>query len=134
MKKIIISLVTAVFCLALITPSAFAGARQRNIWEGVAIGAGAVLLGHALLHNGYRNDPPPRRVTVVERGDRYYSHPGRHDRGYWTVRRVWVPPVCEKVWRPAHVNRHGKRIGGRWIRVEKRSGYWSRQQVWVGCR
>lgn len=133
MKKIIGSLVVAALVLAAAAPSAYAGQRQRNIWEGIAIGAGAVLLGHALL-NANRDYPPAHPVTVVERRSLYYAPPRYHHRGYWTTRRVWVPPVRERIWRSAHHDRYGTWIGGHWIMVKKRPGYWTRERVWVGCR
>jgi len=34
-------------------------------------------------------------------------------------RKIWVPPVYIKVWNPAHYNRKGRWVPGRWIEIER---------------
>jgi hypothetical protein len=34
-------------------------------------------------------------------------------------RRIWVPPVYNKVWNPAHYNRKGRWVPGRRIEIER---------------
>lgn len=79
-RLIMASAVLAIVCL--VTVPVHAGSEQQHRWEGVAIGVGAAILGHALLtsngdHSGssvtyayaYRSHHAPPR---------YYGH-----RGYW---------------------------------------------------
>ena len=128
MKKIFISLLVAVCLVAFITVPAFAGDKQRHRWEGVAIGVGAAILGHALLSNCV--DPSPARVTVIHKNRHHrVCPPARyHHKERWEVHRVWVPPVCERVWNPGHYNRHGIWVSGHWMTIEKRPGYWAQKR------
>ena len=110
---------------------AWAGNVQRNRWEGVAIGLGAAVLG-GILFNHYQSsrqtpdvyDHPP---VYRERG---YRRPARYS-GHWETRKVWVPPRYKKVWNPGHYSRKGRWVAGRWIKIEKRPGYWKRKRIWV---
>ena len=133
MKKIFISLFAAVCLLTFISAPALAGDKQRHRWEGVAIGVGAAILGHAILSNAY--DRSPEQVTVIHR-DSHYRHcpPPRYHRGRWEVQKVWVPPVCEEIWNPGHYDRCGNWVSGRWITIEARPGYWTEKRVWRACR
>ncbi|MEZ4549799.1 MAG: hypothetical protein R2874_04785 [Desulfobacterales bacterium] len=100
---------------------------------GVAIGLGAAILGNAIL-NSDRYDAPPEPVVV----DRDCRRPRYCDRdyrqGYWEVRKIWVEPVCERVWNPGHYNRHSQWVPGQYVTIEKAPGYWEQHRVWVGCR
>ena len=141
MKKIFVSLLMTACLLAFVSAPAAAGDKQRHRWEGVAIGVGAALLGHAILDDyrdrdrGWDRSCRPERVRV-------YKHDGchppapmpRYSRGHWEMRKVWVPPVHERVWNPGHYNRRGNWVSGRWITIEKESGYWSKERVWVSRR
>lgn len=131
-KRLFIILTTLILCLSFMKPSAWAGNVQRNRWEGVAIGAGAAILGHALItHFRYaeparptanQHHPPPPRYSP-----RYRHKPS----GHWEVRKVWVPPTCKRVWNPGHYNRSGRWVPGQWISIERNPGYWTTENVWV---
>lgn len=130
MKKTIIFWVIAAMGLALSVQPAAAGDKQRHRWEGVAIGVGAAILGHALMHSS--DDPYcDNRVEVYHH---YACAPTHHRSGYWESRRVWVAPECEKVWNPGHYTPHGRWVSGRWRMIETSPGYWREDRVWVGCR
>ena len=131
MKKILIICMTLFFSMSLLAPPAFAGAKQRHRWQGVAIGVGAALLGQAIL-NSYRDYPPPERVVVQSPPVYYHSRPRpSYNSGHWEVRKVWVPAVNERVWNPAHYDNYDEWIPGRWIMIERSPGHWQEQQVWV---
>jgi hypothetical protein len=148
-KTITLTVIVAFFVLAAV-PAAQAGSPQRHRWEGVAIGVGAAIVGSAILNNAhrghtstrvihhhssrptcrpyhhrphYRPCPPPR-----------YTPPPPPPRGHWEVTKVWVEPVYERVWNPAHYNRHGRWVPGHWMNVEKTPGYWKEERVWVSTR
>ncbi len=133
MKKLFISMLSAVFFLSMLATPGFAGDKQHYRWQGVAIGVGAAILGHAILEN-CRDQSPPERVRVVERSHYRADCSPRHDRGHWEVRRIWVEPACEKVWNPAHYDRYGDWVPGDWIMVQSDPGYWKEERVWVSRR
>jgi hypothetical protein len=134
MRKIITILMAAVFFLTISAPVAFAGSKQRYRWQGVAIGLGAAILGNAIL-NSDRYDSPPDRVVVIDRDCRKPRYCDRdYRRGQWEIRKIWVEPVCERVWNPGHYNRHHQWVPGQYITIEKSPGYWEEKRVWVGCR
>ena len=139
MKKILVSLLVAVCLVAFTSAAALAGDKQRHRWQGVAIGVGAAILGHAILSNTL--DPCPDRGAVVRYNDRHHYRPDRHDsrwrheppprhsRSRWKVERHWVPPVCERVYNPGHYDRRGRWVAGRWITIEKKPGYWAERRI-----
>jgi len=51
MKKIMVFIMIAAVSISFSVQSAFAGSKQHYRWEGVAIGVGAAILGHALLNS-----------------------------------------------------------------------------------
>lgn len=131
-KKLLICLVVAVIGIALVSSSALAGSRQRHRWEGVAIGVGAAILGHA-IYQAHRAEQRPQVVYVEPAPARHYRHghaPG-HRRGHWKLQKTWVPPVFEKVWNPGHYNRKGRWIPGHWLKVQSSEGHWSKERVWI---
>ncbi|MBF0099632.1 MAG: hypothetical protein HQK77_01860 [Desulfobacterales bacterium] len=159
MKKQIMIMITILSCVVFVTSSAFAGSKQRHRWEGVAIGVGASILGAAIINDAHRshdNVVTERVITVPDYEPRHrpphhsreyhhyyhpsrdyddYRHSSRHDshrnqNGYWDVRNVWVPPVCEKVWNPAHFE-NSVWVQGHWISIEKYPGYWKEEKVWI---
>ncbi|MCP4107191.1 MAG: hypothetical protein GY749_16895 [Desulfobacteraceae bacterium] len=139
MKKLSVYFIVFVLCFTLSATSALAGSKQRHRWEGVAIGVGAAILGHAIIKNQERQRPEP----VVAKEPRYYPAPPppsyhrkhyRNHRGHWEYKKVWVAPVYEKVWNPGHYNRHKKWVKGKWIRIEVEPGHWVKEKVWVGHR
>lgn len=160
MKKAGIIIIGLIVCMMLTVPSALAGSKQRHRWEGVAIGVGAAVLGGALLGVPPVVAPTHSRVSVRVgtdrpryRHERYHHskvecsvkydrryHGRHHDScrrnccGYWEVRKVWVPPVYERVWNPGHFNRRNEWVHGKWIRIEKESGYYRSERVWVSSR
>lgn len=126
MKKAIGLLVIMILCLSLAAPSAFAGSKQRYRWQGVAMGVGAAILGHA-IYQSRQDDTVYRQVAVVD------CPPGPWC-GHWEVTKVWVAPVREKVWNPGHYNRYHRWVAGRWMTVEKSPGFWKKERVWVASR
>ncbi|NOY68041.1 MAG: hypothetical protein GXP53_00905 [Deltaproteobacteria bacterium] len=132
MRKLIITTITMVFCATLLAQPALAGSKQRHIWKGVAIGAGAVLLGQAIFHDRAA-ERYPSRVTVIERP--VYRAPAPVYRsGYWKVRKTWVSAEYKTVWNPGHYNAYEQWVPGHRIRIETRPGFWQKDRVWVACR
>ena len=139
MKKFAITSLALVFLLSVCSAQALAGSKQRHRWEGVAIGVGATLLGAALLN---QHAPQGRAwgsatVSNPHRASDRFSRNARyrqHRQGRWETRKVWVEPVIERVWNPAHYNRAGRWVQGRWITVERSPGYWKEERIWVSCR
>lgn len=132
MKKIFILTVSAIFFLSMLVTPSFAGSKQRYRWQGIAIGVGAAILGHAILES-CRDYSPPERVIIDRPCGPVYSPP-RRAFGHWEVRRVWVKPECEKVWNPAHYNRYGEWVPGEYIMIQTTPGHWSKERVWVARR
>jgi len=116
------------FGLSLAAQPALAGSKQRHRWQGVAIGVGAAILGHALF-NSCSERPACKTVTVYNRP---CPSPYRH--GYWEIRKVWVEPKYKRVWNPGHYNCRSRWIPGQWKMIEKEPGYWQEQEVWVARR
>lgn len=126
MKKSVILSLAVLFLLSLSVSPAFAGSKQRHQWQGVAIGLGAAILGNAILNSS----PTCERVAVVEHEPHYRSCPPPRSRhGYCETRRIWVPPVYERVWNPAHYE-NGRWVHGQWIDLEVKSGYWREDRLW----
>ena len=103
-----------------------AGGKHPYRWERIAIEVGAVMLGHTLFNQHHPRDPRP---------DPGYIHrPPPHPRFYGDseMRRIWIPPVYEKVWNPGHRNHNGRWVPGRWIEVVKEPGHWCEKREWVG--
>lgn len=129
-KKLLISLVIAVFGITLVSSSALAGSKQRHRWEGVAIGVGAAILGHAIYRSHTAEQQP--QVVYVEpeptyRHDRY----PQHRRGHWEWQKTWMPPTYEKVWNPGHYTPNGHWVSGHWMEMKTNPGYWTRERVWI---
>ncbi|PID40265.1 MAG: hypothetical protein CR984_04110 [Proteobacteria bacterium] len=130
-KQRITLLFIAFMGIALVSTPALAGSKQRHRWEGVAIGIGAAILGHA-IYEAHNNHKQPSPVVYVEPG-----HPCRHKRGHrqryghWEWRKTWVPPTFERVWNPGHYNRRGQWIQGHWMKVKESEGHWVRERIWV---
>ena len=150
-KNIIAGTLTAILLFVIFSTPAAAGSRQRGRWEGFAIGLGAAVLGHTLIHHhhatGHYRAPvdrhPPRRFHHNRHGhrkphvDRHpprhrYHH--RHRHGHWQWQRVWVPPAFKKTWKPGHHGRRGRGNPGRWVKVPVRRGYWKKERVWAAGR
>ncbi len=154
MKRTIIITIAAIFCISLVLPAgAWAGAKQRHRWEGVAIGVGAAILGHTIVNSYQHNNRPHHSrgggtVIVNSPPARVHHRPPRYHRqrysptppspppscGHWEVQRVWVAPVHEKVWNPGHYDANQSWVPGSWINVVKEEGYWKEERVWVSSR
>jgi hypothetical protein len=132
MKKrsiFLIVLVSVLSTVILVNP-AWAGSAQHNRWKGVAIGIGAAILGSAIYHqyknsSSYKTEPCPDAA--------YHRFPPAHHtrRGYWEIRKEWIPPAYKEVWNPGHYDRRGEWVEGHWIRIVDRPGYWTEKRVWV---
>jgi hypothetical protein len=133
MKKIIIFSMAVIFFLSLLAPSAYAGSKQRYRWQGVAIGAAAAILGHAIVSSN-RHDSPPERVVVIDRDPQSRRYSNGHHREKWEIREIWVEPRCERVWNPGHYNEYNQWVSGQYIIIEMEPGYWVKERVRVGCR
>jgi hypothetical protein len=48
-KNWVIILLTTIFIFTFLATPVYAGAKNRYLWEGVAIGVGAAILGHAII-------------------------------------------------------------------------------------
>ncbi len=140
MKKILISIIAGIASLSLMIAPVHAGSKQRHRWEGVAIGVGAAILGHAIIENHLQHYPYERPAN-----DCYYPPrtPPHHrecpepsyNRGHWEIRKVWVAPEYERVWNPGHYDDYSRKwIPGAWIRIVNQPGYWSEERIWVGGR
>ncbi len=139
MKKYITIITAVLFLICFSTASARADRKTR---EGFMIGAGAAILGAAII-NGMSNTGKPQytrqhsrppghyiehRHGYVDRGQNPYH---RQPDGYWAIERIWVEPVYEKKWNPAHYNRRGEWIQGGYDSFLIREGYYQEQKIWV---
>lgn len=132
-KKLLISLTLAVFGMTLISASVLAGGKQRHRWEGVAIGVGAAILGHAIFQS-HQAERAPQVVYVEPEPAPRYPHRPRYRPGHWEWQDSWVPPTYEKIWNPGHYNRKGHWMPGHWMKVQTTDGHWTKERVWVANR
>jgi len=133
-KKLLLCSLVTLLLMGLASSSSLAGSKQRHRWEGVAIGVGAAILGHA-IYQAHQTVPRPQVVygdpETRERRHHVHCH------GHLEWQKVWVPSVTERVWNPGHYNRGGRWVKGHWIEVVRQEGYWSRERVWLAdnqCR
>ena len=105
-RKLLIGLFVALLAIAIVSTPALAGSKQRHRWEGVAIGVGAAILGHA-IYQAHKEESRAQVVYVEpEPEQRYHRRQGPKRRhGHWEWQRTWVAPTYEKVWNPGHYNR-----------------------------
>ena len=131
-NKLLNVLFVALITVAVISTPALAGSKQRHRWEGVAIGVGAAILGHA-IYQAHKNESRPQVVYVEPEPPREYRphHGPKHRHGHWEWQRTWVPATYERVWNPGHYNRNGGWIPGHWIEVKTSDGYWTQERVWI---
>ncbi len=131
-KHLLISLIVTLIAATLIASPAMAGSKQRHRWEGVAIGVGAAILGHA-IYQAHKESSHPRVVYVEPEPEPQYHprRPFKHRRGHWEWTKTWVPPTFDKVWNPGHYNRRGRWIPGHWIEVQTSEGYWKKERIWI---
>ncbi|MBF0413879.1 MAG: hypothetical protein HQK70_14380 [Desulfamplus sp.] len=151
MKKVMTLIFITIFGVVTTVGCVHAGSRGRynhhhgnGIVEGLIIGTGAALLGAAII-NGLNSQPKyynPSVVVSPERRDNYsnsdqYSNDSdeyyrdEEHKGYWSVERVWVPPLYRQQWYPGHYSRRGYWVTGGYARILVRDGYWENRRVWV---
>ena len=129
-KKLLIGMVIALFATTSVTSSALAGNKQRHRWEGVAIGVGAAILGHAIYQSHKAEHQP--QVVYVDPERTYWDNPDpKPHHGHWEWQETWVSPTYERVWNPGHYDRKGHWVAGHWMEVETSDGHWIRERVWV---
>jgi hypothetical protein len=129
-KMLLISLVIVLFEIALVSSTALAGSKQRHRWEGVAIGVGAAILGHA-IYQTHKAEQQPQVVYVEPERTYRHNHGTNNHHGHWEWQKTWVPPTYEKIWNPGHYNRKGHWVSGHWMEVETGDGHWTQERVWV---
>ena len=144
MNKIITITTTVLFliCFSMVPARA-----DRKTMEGFMLGTGVAILGAAIINGMHDNDrprysnrhhsPPPPQVYLEYRGGgRDNRHYRRHhdDRpvGRWEIVKVWVEPVYERKWNPAHYNHRGEWVEGGYEEFQVAGGYYQDQRVWVG--
>jgi hypothetical protein len=133
MRKVLAVALVGSLVLSLLPSAALAGDPHavRNRWEGVAIGAGAAVLGGLLLHALYKPYPAVAAPQVYAPPPVVYAPPV-------VEYRTWVPghyedrwvPVTERqrVWVEGHVA-NGWWVPGHWEQRVRSGGYWTR--AWV---
>ena len=143
MNKIITITTTVLFliCFSMVPARA-----DRKTMEGFMLGTGVAILGATIINGMNDNDrprysrhhsPPPPEIYHIEyRGDYDDRYPRRHHHpgpdGRWEMVRVWVEPVYETRWNPAHYNHRGEWVEGRYENFQITGGYYQDQRVWVG--
>lgn len=126
-KRMFTIIFIAIITIAMTAPLSWAGSRERHQLEGFAIGVGAVLLTKAIIDHHHHD-----RVSVTPAAHNYrHRRPHHRPAGYWEIQKEWVPAIHKKVWNPGHYNRHGDWVRGRWIKIEKHPGHWTRKRVWI---
>jgi hypothetical protein len=135
MKKQIAIVCATIFVVGATASISQAGPARRHTIEGALIGAGAVILGSAIIHQMSR--PANARVAV-----RQYHYPPkpryvkRHAKkacrkGHLEIRKIWVEPEYETRWNPGHYNRRGKWVSSRYEAFKVADGYWRKEKIWV---
>ena len=126
MKKLFLIAIAGILCFSIASSDAYAGKSRRNMYEGIAIGLGAAILGGALL-NHYQPRYAPENTYC-------YPPPRPQRYGYWGYKKIWVPPVYNRVWNPGHYSYRGQWIPGGWVKIKARQGHWSRTRSWISRR
>ena len=63
---------------------------------------------------------------------RYRRYDNRRNyRGYWDIRKVWIPAEYEWVWVREHYNKRGRWVSGSYEEVMINEGYWETTKVWI---
>ena len=128
-RGLFVIIIVVVLCFSFPISSVWAGNVQRNRWEGVAIGVGAVVLGKMLWahHRDWYH-------SYWEKAPKYYTPAPSKLYDRWEMRKIWVPPTYKKVWRSGHYNYFGQWIPGKWITTITVPGHWDFKRVWVTNR
>ncbi len=130
MKKQIAIITTALVLIGFTSSTAWAGPARRHTLEGFALGAGAVLLGTAIIHNMSKPEP----VVVHHAPPHRHRGPVHKASGYWKTEKIWLPGETETRWNPGHYNEDGRWIEGRYQEFEISGGHWETRKVWVSNR
>nr|WP_321402794.1 hypothetical protein [uncultured Desulfobacter sp.] len=101
----------------------------NNVLEGVVLGAGALILGTAIAQS-LSNPCQPAQVHATAVPPR----PNHRKKGHWETQKIWVAPVYETRWNPAHYNAQGRWVQGRHQQFLVAEGFWKKEQVWVKNR
>lgn len=136
MKKGIATTIIALICVSLSLNTAWAGSAKHDVAKGIILGAGAALLGAAVINemNGNWNTgaydrrhyaPPPRYPAPPA----YYRHVPRPPD--CRIEQVWIQPEYVDQWVPGHYNGRGRWIQGHYERLMVKKGYWTSQRI---CR
>ena len=154
MKKIIAITVSVLIFVCFSSASAHA---DRKTMEGFLLGAGAVILGTAIINEIHSDDHHRTKVSVGYRTGNHRSHQDRYDNshnyrhhnvygykhrhnqkynhekrgGHWEIERIWVGPVFKKKWIPGHYTHRGRWKDGRYERYMVKRGHWQEKKVWV---
>ena len=124
MKKQIAIAAAALIFLTIFSGTASAGSSKRHTVEGIIIGAGATLLGAAIIQSMSR----PAPVAVNSPRHRHHAP----DRGHWRTERVWAPAVTESRWNPGHYAPQGRWVPGHYQEFVISRGYWDTRREWIG--
>ena len=132
MKKQIATITTALLLLGLVSTPAWAGPARRHTIEGFALGAGAVLLGTAIINNMSKPAPVARHYVPAPR-HRGHGHRAPA-KGYWKNEKTWVPGETQTRWNPGHYADNGRWVEGRYQEFDISRGHWETRRVWVSRR
>lgn len=139
MNKLITITTISLFLICFSTASARA---DRKTMEGFMLGTGVAILGAAIIHGMNDDDRPQYSRHHSPPPEPYYNdyrgrHNNRYDRrhhspdGRWEIVRVWVEPVYERRWNPAHYDHRGNWVEGRYENFQISEGYYQTQRMWV---
>jgi len=144
MKKIITITTAVILLVCFSNGSAHAGSARRHTLEGVMIGAGATILGAAIISELHRNSrpyyvekhyQPNKKHHAAYRYDHHKTHHKKfkphRPRGHWEIEKIWIAPVYKTKWNPGHYNRRGKWVCGRYNNFLVKKGYYQKERVWV---
>jgi hypothetical protein len=137
MWKVLALVLIGSLTLTLFPSTALAGDPHaaRDIWTGVAIGVGSVLVGIPLLSSllGYPRPVYAAPPVVYSVPPVVYAPPAA------VAYRVWVPGHYENHWVPSTErqqvwveghSRNGWWVPGHWEERVRNGGYWTR--IWIG--
>jgi len=133
-RKVLAAALVGSLVLTLLPSAALAGDPHavRHRWEGVAIGAGTVVLGGLLLHALQRPYPAVAAPQVYTPPSVVYAPPPVVEYRTWVPGHYqdrWVPVTeRQRVWVEGH-SENGWWVPGHWEERVRSGGYWTR--VWV---
>jgi len=150
MKKHIALAAAAVFITSLFAGFAQAGPgkhgrcahrhhhrhHNNNVLEGVVIGAGAFILGTAIAQSLNRPSQTAQ-IHAAPVSPRPYPPTNYHSKRpnkHWKIKKIWVAPIYETRWNPAHYDAQGRWVQGRHQQFLVADGYWKKKRVRVKHR